>query len=172
MNSMLVHKDWKQAHETRRRRLAWVQRMQEVMLALERHGAPPPDDLGLGHLDWALPDIGIVRISVTLGTDINFSGGIGVNERLRVRLGERAADLLPASKDLRFQLDTMTDPSQLDDCARRWAAVLQRFWDPARRPTLTEPTADHFTPGQDRALTKRVVDARNAPYFDPSKGRQ
>lgn len=161
-------KNWKEANENRKRRLAWVQRIQEVMLALERHGGPPPDDIGLGHCDWGLPGYGIVRLCVTLGEEVRLT--ISTRADGADKLRAAAPELLPPNtKTSGHWLDAIESPEAFDVTVKRWATLLARFYSPDGQK-WTAPTHDHFTDPQ--GDPEKCVEQRSDPYFDPTVPRK
>lgn len=159
-------KTWKAAYELRNARLAWVRRIQEVMLVLEKHGAPPPDDIGLGHLDWAFPKLGFARVNVTLGTDIVFTCGYKPADHIRAVAGA----LLPPAR-MPAQLDVLSDAAAMDATLERWAKVINLFWKPNDiTPSPAEMPSDEVH--GDASTATNAAEHRDAPYFDPTKNRK
>ncbi|APU88931.1 hypothetical protein Rctr197k_125 [Virus Rctr197k] len=143
-------KTWTTAIEAHRDRLSWCQNFRDVLFALEQAGAPPPDDVGAAHADWATIH-GVLRISMTLKNCVVL---IGPNAR---RFGPGVAE-----------------PETLNVCARAWAALLCEIYsgdilDPSTglpQPAKSE-RQDHFQLYASDG--EALVEGRSKPYWQPNK---
>lgn len=150
-------KTWLNARAAHRSRLNWCSAFSEVLLSLNAAEAPPPDDVGAAHADWATKH-GILRVNMTLKNAVALSGAKNVLN---------AVDALKVPRQI-------AKPEQLADVATLWAHAIREL----ALPTFTErdvtsDLAADFTPhaGGPDAGTK-LATQRNDPYWDPAKGKQ
>lgn len=137
-------KTWPDAITTHKNTITWCMSFRDVLLALERAGAPAPDLIGAAHADWATTD-GICRIAKSLG------GHVALAPYRQVHHDQK----LPA----RASVEALTE------VVPQWAAYLNRvrLTDvdvPDEKAEVTDPT--------DGGLTSADLLGRRArPYWTP-----
>lgn len=136
-------KTWSDAFTAHKNTITWCMSFRDVLLALERAGAPAPDLIGAAHADWATTD-GICRIAKSLE-----EGRVALAPYRQVHRDQKLPD--------RASVETLAE------VVPQWAAYLNRVHltdvdVPDEKADVTDPTDGGLTSAD-------LLSQRARPYW-------